>query len=81
MGVGDAGESLLGPDGVAALFWSFADAGFDHQGVGECAEEGDGDEGPDFEGGTAGGGVWAGGVPNEGESRGPRCGLCKARVL
>lgn len=65
------------PHGVAALFGSFADAGLHHQGVGAGAEEGDGDEGPDFEGGAAGGRVWAGGVPDGGAggmARGELCG-------
>lgn len=51
-----------GADGVSFRFGGLAGARSDHQGVGAGAEEGDGDEGPDFEGGAAGVGVGAGPV-------------------
>lgn len=57
--------SLLRVDAVSARFLGFAGSGFDHQGIGECAEEGDGDEGPDFEGGLAGRSVGARGFSSE----------------
>ena len=53
------GGDLLRVDTVSSRSLGFSGPGFDHQGVGECAEEGDGNEGPDFEGGLAGSGAGA----------------------
>lgn len=67
-GGGRAGR-LGGADGVSSGFGGLAGAGSYHQCVGDCAEEGDGDEGPDFEGRASRVGVGAGPVgPVEGGS-------------